>query len=869
LVTKSKTIHQIGQELHAKLRNCPNGELVLGYAEYRNRFRIARRDTKKLNRLREVLASDCKVLVYPEVDGRLKRRAKQPWSQFKDKSTRVVCRLRGAGPPQRSSVNEVNEVNADADLWVTNDNVMQVVVARGKRRHPLYEHQKEAVKRMTVKMKAKFAGVLVLPTGGGKTRAAVHWLLSNVVDKGGKVLWLAHRYSLIDQACNEFCRTAYSGDVLHAKERFICRKVSGRHARPIDIRADDDVVIGSVFSLGRSSGPKYLRDNWLADDRPICLVVDEAHHAPAPTYRKVIEAVRSQHPDVRVLGLTATPYRTAKGEQGLMKKMFPGDIIHKVDLQELVTKDILAEPHFEEVETDVNFQLTDAELNKLIRTGGDFGKLGGDICRTLGPNSKRNQLIVDRYVKERKRYGRTLIFALNIVNAIALTTLLKRKGVAAGYVVSSLYDVDHNVNISAKENEKTIKDFRNGKLDVLVNVNILTEGFDDPSIQTVFLARPTMSTIMMMQMVGRALRGPKVAGGTKTANIVSFIDDWAEKIRWKSPNELMARKEAEFADTLETGRKAVLKLISIRLIEEYATFLDSELGPNVFGDVPFARRIPVGVYVVSTFDESTEDGEEGYVLDQTADILVFEDAKTAFDKLLKELRKDAKAGRVPNPGTKGFEQSVDRMMKKHFADIAGLPFSPRREEIRTMLGHMAKHSDPPRLIKFDQRNAYDIDKIAKHVYGQDMGPKATISHLKELWGTDQTGWNVFFGGDFPCFARAVQETVDRLAIGGLGPVTAPTAIPGKKLVEDCSMAELYEKQSKKWKELRDAVYRAAYDQTTRKYRCAATGWQSKYQNDFQIDHIRPRSAGGKTALDNLRLLRRRENAKKGPKWEES
>ena len=144
-----------------------------------------------------------------------------------------------------------------------------------------------------------------------------------------------------------------------------------------------------------------------------------------------------------------------------------------------------------------------------------------------------------------------------------------------------------------------------------------------------------MSTIMMMQMVGRALRGEKVVG-TKTANIVSFIDDWAEKIRWKSPNELMAREEAEFADTPKDRKKAVLRLISIRLLEEYATFLDSELGLNVFGDVPFARRIPVGVYVVSMFDESSKAGEEDYVLDQTADILVFENAKSAFEGLLKD-----------------------------------------------------------------------------------------------------------------------------------------------------------------------------------------------------------------------------------------
>lgn len=69
-------------------------------------------------------------------------------------------------------------------------------------------------------------------------------------------------------------------------------------------------------------------------------------------------------------------------------------------------------------------------------------------------------------------------------------------------------------------------------------MNILTEGVDFPKTGTVFLARPTVSTILMTQMVGRALRGP-AAGGTDTAYIVSFVDDWDEHIAWVNPGELV------------------------------------------------------------------------------------------------------------------------------------------------------------------------------------------------------------------------------------------------------------------------------------------------------------------------------------------
>ena len=138
-----------------------------------------------------------------------------------------------------------------------------------------------------------------------------------------------------------------------------------------------------------------------------------------------------------------------------------------------------------------------------------------------------------------------------------------------------------------------------------------------------------------------------------------------------------------------------------------------------------------------------------------------------------------------------------------------------------------------------------------------------------LWEADQTIWNAFFGGDFPCFAKTVQEAVNRLGMDEFPAVKAPRAVPGKKSVEDCSMAELLKKHPQQWEELREAVYKAAYDKATCRYRCAATDWQSAHRSDFQIDHKKPRSAGGKTVLDNLQLLRRRENAQKGRKWEES
>ena len=78
---------------------------------------------------------------------------------------------------------------------------------------------------------------------------------------------------------------------------------------------------------------------------------------------------------------------------------------------------------------------------------------------------------------------------------------------------------------TADDNARTLEDSRNGDLDVLLNIRMLTEGTDVPEAQTVFLTRQTTSRILLTQMVGRALRGPRF-GGTPDAYILSFIDDW-------------------------------------------------------------------------------------------------------------------------------------------------------------------------------------------------------------------------------------------------------------------------------------------------------------------------------------------------------
>ena len=128
------------------------------------------------------------------------------------------------------------------------------------------------------------------------------------------------------------------------------------------------------------------------------------------------------------------------------------------------------------------------------------------------------------------------------------------------------------MTISREDNEKKLEDYRNGKLQVLINVNILTEGVDLPKTKTVFLARPTVSSILMTQMVGRALRGT-AAGGTSSAYIVSFVDHWNEHIAWVNPESLFNGNN-DFQDNDSERVKRDLRMIAISKIEEFAAILD-------------------------------------------------------------------------------------------------------------------------------------------------------------------------------------------------------------------------------------------------------------------------------------------------------
>ncbi|MEG4013817.1 MULTISPECIES: DEAD/DEAH box helicase family protein [unclassified Microcoleus] len=738
----------------------------------------------------------------------------------------------------------------------------QIQVNKGKNPRELYAHQNEAIKALDQKNKSPFEGLLVLPTGGGKTLTAVHWLLRNFIDKRKKVLWIAHRHELLDQAFETLKFSAYPS-LLSDTERFKYRVISGhpKHDRPVNIEKTDDIIIASKDSL--NSGLNYLTNNWVNHSDAILLVVDEAHHATAKTYRKLIDSIKQNFKDrgkadgFRMLGLTATPFRTDKSEQGLLKKVFPDDIIFSEHLRTLITRGILAEPVFENLETELDFykELTDRD----IRSIEDFDKLPKKVAERIAMSSIRNKRIIDHYVENREKYKPLLVFAVDIQHAIALNGLFKNRGIKSDFVASKIMDEGTGATISVKENSEKIKRFRAGQLEVLINVEMLTEGTDLPNVQTVFLTRPTTSTLLMTQMIGRALRGQK-AGGTEKAYVVSFIDNWEDKINWVNPEKLTDLDGAEFVDRDIETMKRIARLISIEKIEEFARMMDDSIDNAALEKLDFLRRVPVGIYRFSIL-ESSESAEP---VSRNYDVLLYNGTEEAYDSFVNDLDAVFKSVNIQNREVltdEELEYLLQLTKNLYFPDYPFL-LGYRDDDVKNILRFYAQKEMEPDFIAFSERRKCDLSIVARHIYENDLTLRQVTEYLTSLWNDGKSFWQVLFGYNYLYFKKQVDIEINKLL--GVYPdvtITPPIVIPDTVPLESLSFVEIRERDPAEYRDIKDAVF-AKYTDGKGFIVCASSGFKSQMRIDFQIDHIIPMSEGGLTTLKNLQVLSRKAHTEK-------
>lgn len=588
----------------------------------------------------------------------------------------------------------------------------------------LYEHQLEALdvlKKMD--QHPSFKSILVIPTGGGKTLTACWWLLNGALNKRKKVLWLAHRQLLLEQAIKAFELNAYA-DVMTERLEFSYRVISGVHQSATMIKPTDDLLIVSKDSLVKNI--KQL-NRWLKQEKELYVVVDEAHHASAPTYEKILNYLKEKVPNLKLLGLTATPFRS---DARHLSDIFPDDIAYKVDLTDLIKRGILSLPHFEECQIDLVLNLTKEEQQRL-----EFEDwIPTDIAIKMAKHKLRNALIVKQY--NYQKYGQTIVFAINRIHAVVLKTLFEKAGVKCGLIISRETDDVLEMKQFGLENKATIKAYQIGEIHVLINVNILTEGVDLPQTQSVFLTRPTTSAALMTQMIGRALRGSK-AGGTDDAYIVSFIDDWQDKITWINA-ETLINSEKEISENQESNESEKLyERMSFAKLEEFIHFLDASVDTHQLEAIPFMKRVPLGMYAFTLVDRGIERSHQ---------ILIYDSTKRRYEHLIAQLPKFFEYHQIQGgiTSSKLLQKLTDICARRCFLGTMIPSYDER--DIKALLKYFSVHQEAPPFILFDQMNRerVDLEKVATYIVHRNLTRSQQKEYIDQLWSDPEALFSVYF-----------------------------------------------------------------------------------------------------------------------------
>ena len=326
----------------------------------------------------------------------------------------------------------------------------------------LRPRQKTFVERSVAALASRGNTLGVAPTGAGKT-IMLSAVTGEMIGDGARACVLAHRDELTAQNRAKFRRVVpeASTSVIDATEK--CW--SG------------DVTFAMVPTLARASN---LADMPHLD----LLVIDEAHHAVADSYRRIIDRVRDANPQARIFGVTATPTR---GDRKGLREVFD-NVADQVRLGELIASGHLVPPRTFVIDVGVQ-----EELKSVRKTSADFDMT--EVADIMDRAPVTDEVI--RHWTEKAGDRQTVVFCSTVAHADHVTEAFRAAGITAALIHGDL---------AAETRKAILADYAAGKTRVVVNVSVLTEGWDHPPTSCVVLLRPSSYKSTMIQMVGRGLR---------------------------------------------------------------------------------------------------------------------------------------------------------------------------------------------------------------------------------------------------------------------------------------------------------------------------------------------------------------------------
>ena len=336
----------------------------------------------------------------------------------------------------------------------------------------LFDYQEDMKERIEKALRLHWSVMAQMPTGTGKTYLLTAVIDSFVSNNPKEKVWIvAHRRELVSQI-DETVRKFHSYSTPNTS---------------------------SLLSSVKAMSIQWLMRHYdEIEEEPGMIVIDEAHHALAKTYKEMWE----RFPKAKFLGLTATPCRlNGKGFTDLFDVL-----VQSWSVPEFISKGRLATYDFVSIKSD---GVTQRLIDSLQKRGadGDYQNKEMDMLLNKKPSIERLYQSLEEFGKDRKG----IVYAINISHAQKITKLYQEHGVKAIAIDSKT---------PATERQQDIEAFKKGDIQVLVNVDIFSEGFDCPDVEFVQLARPTLSLAKYLQMVGRGLR---VAKGKKNCVIIDNV----------------------------------------------------------------------------------------------------------------------------------------------------------------------------------------------------------------------------------------------------------------------------------------------------------------------------------------------------------
>lgn len=340
----------------------------------------------------------------------------------------------------------------------------------------LRHYQLEAVETIRKTFETDSRQYVCMPTGSGKTITFLYYAKKY----HQSILVIVPSCQLLEQVY-ETALLFYHPSEISRKGNGYNQKISKIHIVIINsIRGDYlDVLVNHTFDL---------------------TVIDEAHHTQSKSYKRFIK-MRSHiflEKEMLILGMTATPDRSDGQllEDILYKRSF------SIDVLQLIKNKELSDIEGFSVKTKI-------DISEIDNHNGDFSlkQLYNKLCI-----DSRNNLIVDIYKKELTN-RKTIIFCIDIAHSKKINQMLLSQGISSDHIDGTMNDTQRASILSA---------FRSGEVSVLCNCQLLTEGFDEPSIDGIILARPTSSRSLFTQMIGRGLR---LFPGKKNCKVIDVVDN--------------------------------------------------------------------------------------------------------------------------------------------------------------------------------------------------------------------------------------------------------------------------------------------------------------------------------------------------------